>query len=225
MRLNFPRRAVVLGAGEVRYIPAGTAFAAHPLAGADGHVLMLSPELTVDVDPALPCTTIAGSIGGSAAALLGNLRELVDEAARSPDSKALACHLNLLSLRLSRLDPARDPQPELPGVTVDRPLVDRFLALAAIELGSWRTLADLAQDLDTTLTQLDRACLEARGRRAIDLLHELRLERASELLRHTDKPTIRIAQELGYASHTHFARAFVTATGRTPDAYRTQMRG
>lgn len=224
MRLQFPRRRAVLGPGDVRYIPAGTAFAAQALSGAEGHVLMIAPDLTVDIDPALPRTMIAGSIGASANALLVNLRELVDEAARSPDRAALTCHLNLLSLRLSRLDPERDHAAATPPTPSDRPLVDRFLSLAAIEMGTFRTLADLAQDLDTTLTQLDRACHEARGRRAVELLHELRLERAAELLRHTDRPTARIAQDLGYASHTHFTRAFVTATGRTPEAYRSQMR-
>ncbi|CAM3208880.1 AraC family transcriptional regulator [Paracoccus nototheniae] len=224
MRLQFPRRDVVLGPGDVRYIPAGTAFTARPLSGAGGHVLMIAPELTADLDPALPRTMIAGCVGAGATAFLVTLRDLVDEAARRPDRAALSCHLNLLSLRLSRLEPERDHCPGTPQSPPDRPLVERFLALAAIEMGTWRTLADLAQDLDTTLTQLDRACHQARGRRAVELLHELRLERAAELLRHTDRPTARIAQDLGYASHTHFTRAFVTATGRTPEAFRTQMR-
>lgn len=224
MRLHFPRHVVVLGAGEVRFIPAGTAFATRSHPDADGHVLMIAPDLTAQMDPPLPGTMIGGNVGPAGAALLVNLRELADEAARNPDPRALACHLNLLSLRLSRLEPEQGHIPGARPASADRPLVDRFLALAAIQIGSWQTLADQAQDLGTTLTQLDRACLEARGLRAVDLLHELRLERAAELLRHTDRPTPRIAQDLGYASQTHFTRVFVAATGRTPDAYRQQMR-
>ena len=171
MRIDFPRSGGILAAGDVRFVPAGTAFAA-----------------------------------------------------RSPDHRTLGCYLNMLSLHLSRLDPQRDHRTDPGAVHTDRPLVDRFLALAAVEMGSCRTLADLAQDLGTTLTHLDHACIEARGHRAINQLHELRVDRAAELLRHTDRPVPRLAQDLGYASHAHFTRAFAAATGRTPEAYRSQMR-
>ncbi|MFN4059181.1 MAG: helix-turn-helix domain-containing protein [Paracoccus hibiscisoli] len=223
MRLDFPRNGTILEPGDVRFIPSGTAFAARPRAGAEGHVLLISPELVAEVDPPLPRSVTAGCIGQGAAVLAATLQALVEEAARSPDRKALDCYLNVLSLRLSRLDPERDRRTPAGAALADRPLVDRFLALSASEIGSDRTLADLAQDLGTTLTQLDRACLQARGRRAIDLVHEQRLERAAELLRHTDRPTPRIAQDLGYASHGHFTRIFVAATGRTPETYRQQM--
>jgi len=223
-RLDLPRQGMVLHQGDLRFIPAGTAFASRPQPETEGHVLLLSPELAAAADPPFPATLTAGRIGAAAAALAATLHEMADEAALDPQGKALACHLNLLSLRLSRLDARQDRQdrPPLPELA-SRPLVEQFLALAATQLGCCRTLAELAQDLQTTLTQLDRASLEARGRRAVDLMNELRLERAAELLRHTNSPTSRIAQDLGFATHTHFTRAFVAATGRTPDAYRAQM--
>ncbi|WP_182911457.1 AraC family transcriptional regulator [Paracoccus sp. JM45] len=224
MRLDLPRNSVLLGAGDIRYIPSGTAFSAVPQTGAEGHVLTISPELTTDVDPALPQSMTAGSVGQSGPAMLVNLQELVAEATSAPDRHALTCHLNLLSLRLSRLDPEQHQVTRQQEATVDRPLVDQFLAISERELGSLRTLADTAQDLGTTLAQLDRACQEAKGRRAVELLHELRLERAAELLRHTDRPMGRIAVDLGYASQTHLTRAFVEATGRTPEVFRAQMR-
>lgn len=224
MRIDFPRSGGILAAGDVRFVPAGTAFAARPLDGAEGQVLLIAPELTAQVDPPLPRSVVAGCAGSGAALLSATLAELMAEAARSPDHRTLGCYLNMLSLRLSRLDPPRDHRTDPGAVHADRPLVDRFLALAAVEMGSCRTLADLAQDLGTTLTHLDHACIEARGHRAIDLLHELRVDRAAELLRHTDRPVPRLAQDLGYASHAHFTRAFAAATGRTPEAYRSQTR-
>ena len=224
MRLDLPRRTAMVSPGDVRYIPAGTAFAATPQTGAEGHVLTISPELTADVDPALPRTMTAGGVGSAGPAFLVNLQELVSESAGTADRHALTCHLNLLSLRLSRLDPEQDHTTSRTVAKADRPLVDQFMALAEQDLGSWRTLADLAQDLGTTLTQLDRACQDSKGRRAVELLHELRLERAAELLRHTDKPMGRIAVDLGYASQTHLTRAFVEATGRTPEVFRAQIR-
>ena len=224
MRLDFPRKGGLMRAGCVRLIPAGTAFLARPQDGAQGHVLLIAPELVTEVDPPWPGAVVAGQAGQGAAVLEATLHALVEEAARSGDRQALDCYLNVLSLRLSRLEPQRDGRGDPAGPQADRPMVERFLTLAGVQIGSARTLAEMAQDLDTTLTQLDRACLEARGRRAIDLLNDLRLERAAEMLTHTDRPAPRIAQDLGYCSHTHFTRAFVTATGRTPETYRSQMR-
>lgn len=224
MRLDFPRQAKKLCAEDIRFIPAGTAFATRPDPRAEGHVLLIAPELVADVDPPLPTGMMAGRAGQAGPALLGNLHELVAEAQQSPDRKALNLHLNLLSLRLSRLAPGQERDATQPSGPEGKSLVECFQALAALEMGSVRTLAELAQDLGATLTQLDRACLAAQGRRAVDLMNEWRLERATELLRHTDQPCARIAQDLGYASQTHFTRAFVTTTGRTPETYRQQMR-
>ncbi|MFN3526288.1 MAG: helix-turn-helix domain-containing protein [Paracoccus sp. (in: a-proteobacteria)] len=221
--LGFPRRNHLMMAGDLRYIPAGTAFAALPGPGTEGHVLLLSPDMVGDMEPPLPSQTISGAVCGQAEALLVNLRELADEAARGADRRALLCHLNLLSMRLTRLEPEpqRGPAPE--ERTANHPLVAQFTDLAAQDLAGCRALADLAQDLGTTLTTLDRACLAARGKRAVDLLNDLRLERGAELLRNTGWSGARIAQELGYSSHAHFTRAFVAATGRTPDVFRAQM--
>ena len=154
MRIDFPRSGGILVAGDVRCVPAGTAFAARPLDGAEGQVLLIAPELTAQVDTPLPRSVVAGCAGSGAALLSATLAELMAEAARSPNHRTLGCYLNMLSLRLSRLDPPRDHRTDPGAVHTDRPLVDRFLALAAVEMGSCRTLADLAQDLGTTLTHL-----------------------------------------------------------------------
>lgn len=47
-----------------------------------------------------------------------------------------------------------------------------------------------------------------------------RLERASRLLRETDRPVAGVAQECGFYDHSAFARAFRAAMGVTPSAYR-----
>lgn len=222
LRLDLPRQAIIMRAGDIRYIPAGTAFAALPRSGTEGHVLLLSPEMVTGLEPEMPADPLAGQVGAQAEGLLVNLNELAAEAATSTDPKALACHLNLLSLRLSRLAPARTAAADT-APTPNQPLVARFLELAGQDLSPCRTLADTAQELGTTLTALDRACRAARGKRAVDLVNDLRLERAAEMLRHSDLPSARIAQQLGFCSQTHFARAFVAATGRTPDAFRAQL--
>ncbi|MBU2958552.1 AraC family transcriptional regulator [Paracoccus sp. 1_MG-2023] len=224
MRVDFPRDHLILQPGGLCFIPAGTAFAARPRSDAEGQVLLVSPELCTGMDPAFPDHTVSGWLDHGSDALQITLQDMAEDAQADPDPKALNCHLNLLAMRLSRLDPARDAGEDQHPAPADRPLVDRFIGMASADLGACLTLADMAQDLGTTLTQLDRACIEARGRRAIELINELRLERAAEMLRHTDRAPAWIAKDLGYATQTHMTRAFVAATGRTPETYRAQMR-
>lgn len=226
--LRWPGSRAVLRAGDLRYIPAGTAFSTLPGADTQGHVLLLPPELVRGLDPALPGQALAGTIGHQAEPLSFALRDLMAEEARGGDPasrrKALRHHLSLLALRLQRLDPPAEAGTSPGPLSADHALVDRFLAEVAPDPGRPVTLAELAGQMGTSLTALDRACLGVRGRRAIDLLNALRLDRAAEMLRHSDLPAHRIAQMLGYSGLGHFTRAFVAATGRPPDAFRMQIR-
>ncbi|HHW34956.1 MAG TPA: helix-turn-helix transcriptional regulator, partial [Paracoccus solventivorans] len=71
---------------------------------------------------------------------------------------------------------------------------------------------------------LDAACRRHRGCSALALLYELRLERATTVLRSTDRPLAEIAAELGFTGTAHLIRSFITATGRTPENYRQMAR-
>lgn len=220
VQLDFPRDHFILRTGDVRHIPAGTAFAATPSEGARGHVALISTRLAADAEPPLPERGMSAHVGHHAPQLEATLRELALESA-NPDAGTLSCLVNLLSLRLRQLLPSRPPETPEP-VAPDHPLIERFLDLAKQRLGSSMTVADLAAELRTTTGALDHACLAARGRRAVELIHRLQLDRAVDLLRETNLPTPRIAADLGYSGHAHFIRAFVAATGRTPDAFRAQ---
>ncbi|WEF22945.1 AraC family transcriptional regulator [Paracoccus sp. S3-43] len=220
MQLDFPRSHVILRAGDLRHIPAGTAFAAMPAPGTLGHVALISARLAARAEPPLPDRGMAAHVGSHAAQLEATLHELAMETA-DPDAGTLSCLLNLLSLRLGQLQPGRPPE-QAAGAAPDLPLIEAFLALAVQRLGSAGSVAELAADLNSTMGALDQACLAARGKRAVELIHDLQLERAVDLLRGTRRPTLRIAADLGYSSHAHFIRAFVAATGRTPDAFRAQ---
>ncbi|GGF59517.1 hypothetical protein GCM10011402_09440 [Paracoccus acridae] len=222
VQLDFPRAHFVLRAGDVRYIPAGTAFAAMPSAGSHGHVALISPSLAAGAEPPLPDRGLAAQAGSHAAQLEATLHELAVEAA-NPDAGTLSCLINLLALRLGQLQPGRAP--DVPETTPpDLPLIERFVALARQRLGSTRSVPELAAELHSTTAVLDQACQSARGKRAVELIHDLQLESAADLLRNTDLPLSRIAADLGYSSQAHFIRAFVAATGRSPDAFRAQSR-
>ena len=87
-------------------------------------------------------------------------------------------------------------------------------------LADGSTIADLAEDLGATTAELDAACQHRHGKRAVDLVHDLRLARAVQMLRDTSESPARIARMLGYSSLAHLSRAFVAATGRLPDSFR-----
>lgn len=223
LHLDYPRQQHVMPSDSVRYIPAGTAFAAWPTPGTEGHALLLAPALLRDIDPPFPRQPLAGSAGESREALLSTLGELADEGGKPNSGKALHCLLGVLALRLARLEPARahaTPTP-LPN-EAQRPLVERFLTLAQAQLHQGPTIADLAAILGTSTAALDRACQNARGKRAIELMHEVRLQRAVEMLREGGQSPAQIAKELGYTSHAHFTRSFVEATGQRPETFRDQ---
>ncbi|WP_304615949.1 helix-turn-helix transcriptional regulator [Paracoccus sp. (in: a-proteobacteria)] len=228
LALRWPGSRALLRPGDLRYIPSGTAFAALPGVETQGHVLLLPHDLVRGLDPGLPAQGLAGRVGQQAEPLSFALQDLMAEAARDVTeparSKALRQHLSLLALRLQRLDPPAETGLDPGPASADHALVERFLAEIAPDPGRQVTLAELAAQMGTSLTALDRACLAARGRRAIDLLHGLRLDRAAEMLRHSELPVHRISQMLGYSSLAHFTRAFVAATGRPPDAFRMQIR-
>ncbi|WP_165455682.1 helix-turn-helix transcriptional regulator [Paracoccus subflavus] len=209
-----------LRAGELRYIPAGTAFATVPDAGVCGHVALIARRLADTAEPPLPCRAMTVRVGPHGDQIKATLQELAIEKSKA-NARALSCLINLLSLRLGLLSRGNAPGRAAPNPP-DRPLVDRFLDLARQRLGSAQAVAELAADLHSTVALLDQACMAAHGKRAIELIHDLQLECAALLLRNTAQPTHRIAADLGYSSHAHFVRAFAAATGRRPDVFRAQ---
>jgi AraC-like DNA-binding protein len=74
----------------------------------------------------------------------------------------------------------------------------------------------LAEALGTSLRTLQRRFVGALGHAPSIALHELRLERARDLLRDPTRPIGDVALACGFASHAHFATAFRAAFGMSP---------
>lgn len=215
--VNFPCRQHRLGAGDLRFIPSGTAFASLPGQDCEGYVLLVPARLTEGARAILPGEGISGHIGTHSDALLTCLRELANSS-----TLTLGTQLQELAAMLANLQPHGQAIIARPAAQPDGPLVERFLALARQHPLEQASLADLARELNSSVAAIDQACTAARGCRAIELLNTIRLERAVGMLRNSRDTPAMIAAKLGYSSLAHFTRSFVAATGRTPDTFRVQ---
>jgi len=79
-----------------------------------------------------------------------------------------------------------------------------------------------AQSMDMSVRTLQRE-LNRAGADFRSLANAARIQRATELLRHTNGSITRVSAELGYSSPANFARAFRNATGRGPREFRSKM--
>ncbi|AGT08984.1 helix-turn-helix domain-containing protein [Paracoccus aminophilus] len=224
IRIELPRQYRMLRAGQLIFIPAGTAFSLWHGPLAEGVVLNLPGNLLRRAGVILPRDLTQGApqrpdLAPLRGALprLGQIGRITDSASR----EAARIQFTVIARALTRLEdeaienrnPKDDPRQA-------KPLMDRYLQLVRRDMGRGLTLSDFAQDLGVSSATLDRACRCCRGRSALELLYELRLERAVSLLRSSQKSATAIAAETGYVSLSHMARAFVAATGRGPEAFR-----
>lgn len=90
--------------------------------------------------------------------------------------------------------------------------------------------ADHTVDSLAELAAMSRASFAARFHKAfgtgpIDLLKNIRLRRAAELLAHSSMPVKTVAGMVGYRSRTYFSRAFKAEHGVPPDAFRNSVTG
>ena len=216
MRIVLPSGAVDHGAGSVVFIPAGTAFAAEPQRGVRGQVLLMARQMAERLS--LPSRIVVGA--GVSDAFSADLAALATRAHDPIAAATAACRVELIATSLERLAARPRPtQPGLPGRD-SHALVQAYLELAGREMGRGRTIADLADALGTTAAGLDEACRKHRGCSALDLLYELRLDRARSMLADPRHNLPQIAEELGFTGPAHMNRVFMAATGRPAEAFR-----
>ena len=69
---------------------------------------------------------------------------------------------------------------------------------------------------------LGRTFKKETGQSVHEYLNNIRMEKATELLVHTNKPILEIAMECGFGSLSHFTRTFRARTKLTPTEYRAR---
>ncbi|MDF3606450.1 AraC family transcriptional regulator [Paracoccus sp. DMF-8] len=223
LRLEQPRLDRLLQADTLTFIPLGTAFSLLHLSEVRGDVLAVPAALVRKLGTILPDGIVSGRPSDEDGARIGHAIARLSTMGMLRDSALLGLagqQLNQLSLTLSRLQEAPQPDARSPAHSRNaRPLTDRFMRLVQREMENAPTLGDLAQELGVTIGMLDRACRAARGRSALDLMYDLRLERAVTLLKERRASPAEIAVRLGYVGLSHMKRAFIAATGRGPEDF------
>lgn len=213
--IRFPRHDHVLGSQQLAFLPAGTAFSLRPSANVQGEVILI--PLIAARHVSLPHEFRSGlPESGDVGLLRPALQRLeADTSAVDP--------LPMIAAILSRLRPST-AQPTTADGAFDlaKDLVDRFLNRALADLGNSPSIAELARGLDCSQGHLDRACKLVRGRNALQLLYDLRLQTVRQALACPEPALPQLAKDLGFADMGHFIRAFQAATGQTPAAYRQQ---
>lgn len=159
-------------------------------------------------------------------AVQADLTDLLERLARehsspSPDSTTAVRALSDLVLVWVNRQLAGTPTPDKAPTASER-LAAAFTALLEEKFSTGTRVADYARVLGITPTHLSRACRDASGRSASDLLQDRVFFEARRLLLDTDLPIREIAARLGFRSSAYFTRAFGKATGQTPTAFRNQ---
>src|SRR5262249_17128944 len=86
-------------------------------------------------------------------------------------------------------------------------------------LGQGSDMDEMARELEMTTRTLRRR-LETEGTSFSELVDEVRLMLAEDLLGSENMSVAEVADQLGYSEVSNFIRAFKRLTGSTPSAYR-----
>ncbi len=102
-------------------------------------------------------------------------------------------------------------------------LEDLMRLLQSTMQRNWR-VRDMADQLHLSVPQFHRVCLRYAGRTPLNILRDLRMQRAEEMLLHYDYPLSAIAEIVGYEGPYAFSNAFKRHKGLSPSEFRDRGR-
>jgi len=102
------------------------------------------------------------------------------------------------------------------------PRISRVFAAMAADPGANHTIQSLAAIALMSRSTFMSLFSEILGRPPMEILRDLRMRHAAQLLRCSYLSVDQVAQHCGYQSRTSFARAFKDAHGKLPADYRAQ---
>ncbi|MBT3192338.1 MAG: helix-turn-helix domain-containing protein [Verrucomicrobia bacterium] len=147
------------------------------------------------------------------------IRSLTSETAqRNPGYRVMAKGLFMqLAVFLSRAYSATPTDESL-----DLLRIGDAIAHIETDFAQKMTLEELAQKAHLSKRHFTRVFQVCIGRSPIEHLMHVRVQKASELLKHTNRTITDIAFDCGFSDGNYFTRCFRKATGLTPGQYRTR---
>ncbi|MEM7159726.1 MAG: AraC family transcriptional regulator [Myxococcota bacterium] len=150
---------------------------------------------------------------------------LAEQAERGPGSQAMLRALmmqGLVALLRRLCEGGRCSLPWLAALGDPRLVRALDVMLEAPEKA--HTLESVAKTAGMSRSAFSERFSQAFGRTAMELLREVRLDRAAELLRGTDLAVQTVAERVGFASRSHFSRAFRGRFDVDPAGFRHSVR-
>jgi AraC-like DNA-binding protein len=139
---------------------------------------------------------------------------LYSESEGACDPVALALHVELLHIETLRIL-------SIPQISYSK---DRLWDKVRSDLAAPWTLRDLSREGCTNREQLRKQTQEDYARSPVQHVTALRIERAKYLLKTTNLPITKIANQVGYSDAFAFSRAFKQISGRSPAQVRSDLR-
>lgn len=213
---ELPEQAFALRAGEAALIPAGMPHGERWSGRFLNVIFMVQPDgfsLHLGYLENGPKCGPADRFLGPTETLVRYAQELAASADEAGADERL--RQGLLLAFLSRL--RRGIDGEAPEPTVGAPLLRRCQELMDTHYARLDFSVEwLAANLGCSPDHLSRVYRRRAGRRLIEAMHELRIERAMRLLRGSAMGVAEVAWACGYARPSYFNRRFRARTGLTP---------
>lgn len=156
--------------------------------------------------------------GGATMELLGNNYSALAELAGINDEE------NLTRWLVQMLDRIMDSISAHQSHKLIADDIERGMAFMEANYGEDITRGQAADEAGMSESHFARLLKEKTGLSFTDFMNQLRIDRAAELLRKTDKGLMHIALETGFSDQSYFTRVFRKSMNITPGQYRAKFR-
>ncbi|MEM9675018.1 MAG: helix-turn-helix domain-containing protein [Bacteroidota bacterium] len=116
---------------------------------------------------------------------------------------------------------------EVASVVASRPqeIVNTFMETVQEQVTRQRTVSFYVDKLAISRQHLNQLTQQVLGKTALQVIHEILLEKAKALLAQSSFTASEIAYQLGFEEPAHFSRFFKRLTNATPRQYQMQTQG
>lgn len=131
-------------------------------------------------------------------------------------------HLEMLLIHMIRVGVSNQAKPKMTAVPKEKQelqLTDRIQAYMDEHIGDNLTLEMLCDEFGVGRTQLSILFKKRMGSGVMEVLNEIKIQKAKSYIREETYNLTEISELLGYSSVHYFSRHFKKSTGMTPSEY------